>query len=65
VLKQVPLADAIKKSLPEESKIPVSTVGLITDAHQAEEILQEGKADVVEFPLHSESSKLDCGSRNS
>ncbi|GAA5873499.1 hypothetical protein JCM16303_001144 [Sporobolomyces ruberrimus] len=55
---QVPLADAIKKSLPEDSKIPVSTVGLITDAHQAEEILQEGKADVVklgrEFLRHSD-----------
>ncbi|GAA5994826.1 hypothetical protein JCM5350_000903 [Sporobolomyces pararoseus] len=55
---QVPLAEAVKRSLPEDSKIPVSTVGLITQAHQAESILQEGKADVIklgrEFLRHSD-----------
>jgi 2,4-dienoyl-CoA reductase-like NADH-dependent reductase (Old Yellow Enzyme family) len=41
---QVPFAEAIKKALPNT---PVMAVGLITDPHQAEEILQEGKADFV------------------
>ena len=44
---QVPLAEQIKLSLPPDCRIPVSTVGLITQAHQAEEILQDGKADVA------------------
>ncbi|GAA5850984.1 hypothetical protein JCM5353_007174, partial [Sporobolomyces roseus] len=55
---QVPLAEAIKSSLPPDSRIPVSTVGLITQSHQAEDILQQGKADVVklgrEFLRHSD-----------
>ncbi|GAA5960406.1 hypothetical protein JCM3765_007501 [Sporobolomyces pararoseus] len=55
---QVPLAEAVKRLLPEDSKITVSTVGLITEAHQAESILQEGKADVIklgrEFLRHSD-----------
>lgn len=50
---QVPLAEAIKLSLPPDSQIPVSTVGLITQAHQAEEILRQGKADVVRSPFLS------------
>jgi 2,4-dienoyl-CoA reductase-like NADH-dependent reductase (Old Yellow Enzyme family) len=41
---QVPFAEAIKKALPDT---PVMAVGLITDPHQAENILQEGKADFV------------------
>lgn len=40
---QVPFAEAIRK----EISIPVITVGLITEPHQAEEILQSGKADIV------------------
>ncbi|GAA5894829.1 NADH:flavin oxidoreductase/NADH oxidase [Sporobolomyces salmoneus] len=44
---QVPLAEAIKKSLPEDKKIPISTVGLITNGTQAESILKEGKADII------------------
>jgi len=41
---QVPLADSVKKTLPE---IKVGTVGLIFDAKQANGYLEEGKADVV------------------
>lgn len=40
---QVQFADAVKHG----SKIVTSTVGMITDAHQANEIIQSGKADVV------------------
>ena len=40
---QVQFADAVKHG----SKIVTSTVGMITDAHQANEIVQSGKADVV------------------
>jgi 2,4-dienoyl-CoA reductase-like NADH-dependent reductase (Old Yellow Enzyme family) len=40
---QVPFADRIKN----ETGILTGTVGMITDAHQAEQILTEGKADVV------------------
>ena len=40
---QVPFAAAIKKAL----KIPVIAVGLITDAHQAEEVLQNEQADAI------------------
>ena len=40
---QVQFAEAIKGS----STIVTSTVGMITDAHQANEIIQSGKADVV------------------
>ena len=40
---QVPFAERIKK----EVKIPVMTVGLITEAKQAEDILASGKADMI------------------
>jgi len=40
---QVQFADAVKHG----STIVTSTVGMITDAHQANEIVQSGKADVV------------------
>jgi len=46
---QVPFAAAVKKALMEAGKkdVYVGTVGMITTGTQAEEILQEGKADVV------------------
>ena len=40
---QVPFSEKIKK----ETGILTSSVGLITDAHQAEEILQKGQADLI------------------
>ncbi len=40
---QVPLAAQIKK----DAVIPTGAVGLITDAKQAEEILQKGEADLI------------------
>lgn len=40
---QVPFADAIKKVV----NIPVIAVGLITEAKQAEDILQKGQADAI------------------
>lgn len=40
---QVPLAEIIKK----EAKIATGAVGLITSANQAEEILQNGRSDLV------------------
>lgn len=40
---QVPFADRIRR----EVGIPTGAVGLITEAHQADEIVQSGKADVV------------------
>ncbi len=40
---QVPFAAQIKR----EANIPTGAVGLITDAEQAEEILQAGKADLI------------------
>ena len=40
---QVPLAEYVADQISE----PVSAVGQITDAHQAEEILQSGKVDVI------------------
>lgn len=40
---QVPLAAYIAEQVEE----PVSAVGMITEPHQAEEILQSGKADVI------------------
>lgn len=56
---QVRFAEQIKK----QTGVPTGAVGLITDAHQAEEILQEGKADLIimarellrdpYFPLHA------------
>jgi len=41
---QVPLADGIKKAHPE---IKIGTVGLIFDGKQANDYLEEGKADVI------------------
>ncbi|KZT02458.1 FMN-linked oxidoreductase [Laetiporus sulphureus 93-53] len=41
---QVPFAEELKKAYPD---LPVGAVGLITDPHQAESYLSEGKADVV------------------
>ena len=40
---QVPFAERIKK----ETGMLTGAVGLITDAHQAEQILTEGKADLI------------------
>ena len=40
---QVPFADFVKR----ESSVPVSAVGLITEARQAEEIVSSGQADIV------------------
>jgi 2,4-dienoyl-CoA reductase-like NADH-dependent reductase (Old Yellow Enzyme family) len=40
---QVPFSEKIKK----ETGILTSSVGLITDAHQAEEILEKGQADLI------------------
>lgn len=40
---QVPFADTIKKAV----NIPVIAVGLITEAEQAENILQQGQADAI------------------
>ena len=40
---QVPFAQALKNAL----EIPVIAIGLITDPHQAEAIISEGKADLV------------------
>lgn len=62
---QVPFAERIKK----ESEIATGAVGLITDAHQAEEILKKNQADLIfigremlrnpYFSLH-ESEKLNA-----
>jgi 2,4-dienoyl-CoA reductase-like NADH-dependent reductase (Old Yellow Enzyme family) len=56
---QVPFAERIRK----ETGMLTSAVGLITDPHQAENILQEGRADLIlmarellrdpYFPLHA------------
>lgn len=46
---QVPFAEQIKK----ESGILTGAVGLITEAHQAEEIISSGKADLVLFARES------------
>jgi 2,4-dienoyl-CoA reductase-like NADH-dependent reductase (Old Yellow Enzyme family) len=46
---QVPFAEKIKK----ETGILTGAVGLITEAHQAEEILTSGKADLVLFARES------------
>ena len=40
---QVPFAEAIRK----EINVPVIAVGLITEPQQAEDILQQGKADII------------------
>jgi 2,4-dienoyl-CoA reductase-like NADH-dependent reductase (Old Yellow Enzyme family) len=40
---QVPFAERVRR----EAGIPTGAVGLITDAQQAEEILQSGRADVI------------------
>ena len=42
---QVPLADALRQTTP----LPVSAVGLITEAEQAQEIVEKGQADIVEI----------------
>lgn len=42
---QVPFAEAIKK----RAEVPTGAVGLITTAEFAEEVLQEGKADLIFF----------------
>ena len=47
---QVPFAAAIKQALQEAGKAEhtkVGTVGMITSGKQAEDILEEGKADAV------------------
>lgn len=56
---QAPLSEYIKKNLPQEaSGLVVTGVGLITHAKQAEELIQEGKCDVVwlarEFLRHAD-----------
>ena len=58
-LYQVPLAEAVRKG----ADIPTAAVGLITKAHEAEAILQQGQADVIalarqalddpNWPLHA------------
>jgi 2,4-dienoyl-CoA reductase-like NADH-dependent reductase (Old Yellow Enzyme family) len=58
-LYQVPLAEAVRKG----TDVPTAAVGLITKAHEAEEIIASGKADVValarqalddpNWPLHA------------
>jgi 2,4-dienoyl-CoA reductase-like NADH-dependent reductase (Old Yellow Enzyme family) len=48
---QVPFAEAIRKSFSDEERVPIASVGLITGGKQAEEILQNGQADVVSFPF--------------
>ncbi len=55
----MPLAERVKK----DAGVPTGAVGLITDAKQADDILREGKADIVllareelrdpYFPLHA------------
>ena len=40
---QVPGAEAVRRG----SGLPVAAVGLITDPHQAERIVREGRADMV------------------
>jgi len=56
---QVPLAERVRR----ESGVPTGAVGLITEAKQADDIISEGKADIVllareelrdpYFPLHA------------
>jgi 2,4-dienoyl-CoA reductase-like NADH-dependent reductase (Old Yellow Enzyme family) len=48
---KVPFAEQLRRSLTDQKRIPISAVGLITDGKQAEQILQEGKADIVRFLL--------------
>jgi len=48
---KVPFAEQLRRSLTDQNRIPISAVGLITDGKQAEQILQEGKADIVRFLL--------------
>jgi len=62
---QVPFANAIKKQV----NIPVIAVGLITEAEQAEQVLQQGEADAIalarailydpRWPWHA-AAKLDA-----
>ena len=61
----VPLAEAVKKVV----SIPVATVGRIVDPGMAEEILQQGKADLItmgralladpDFPRKAQQGKAD------
>ncbi|BGO88726.1 hypothetical protein NBRC10512_005172 [Rhodotorula toruloides] len=44
---QVDFAAQIRESLSEEERIPISSVGLITDGVQAEEILDKKQADII------------------
>ncbi|GAA5905747.1 hypothetical protein JCM5296_005727 [Sporobolomyces johnsonii] len=44
---QVPLATEVKASMSPDATIPISSVGLITDGKQAEDILEQNKADVI------------------
>ncbi|PWJ57447.1 2,4-dienoyl-CoA reductase-like NADH-dependent reductase (Old Yellow Enzyme family) [Dyadobacter jejuensis] len=63
---QVPFAEAIR----HQAGVPTGAVGLITNAHQAETILLEGKADLIfmarellrnpYFPLTSSSEELEA-----
>lgn len=46
---QVPFSEKIKK----EANIPTGSVGLITEAKQAEEILDNGQADIILFARES------------
>ena len=56
---QVPLAERVRR----DSGVPTGAVGLITEAKQADDIISEGKADIVllareelrdpYFPLHA------------
>jgi 2,4-dienoyl-CoA reductase-like NADH-dependent reductase (Old Yellow Enzyme family) len=56
---QVPLAERVRR----DSGVPTGAVGLITSAHQADQIIRSGKTDVVllareelrdpYFPLHA------------
>ena len=45
---QVPFAEALKSI----ASIPISAVGLITSGKQAEEILQNGQADIITVARH-------------
>ncbi|KAL8276759.1 hypothetical protein RQP46_010815 [Phenoliferia psychrophenolica] len=44
---QVPFAEHLRAGLKPESRIPISSVGLITSGKQAEDIHQSGKADLI------------------
>lgn len=64
---QTPFAEEIRNSLAEDERIPIASVGLITDGKQAEEILQKKQADVVRLilpPLEHLISDLSCPRRS-